>query len=220
MKGRIKDLENGLPIADGTVQRMAYRAQVLLILLHRGLRRSSPLWIPSSRREPSMAGRPRNQSTRVALQGPIRIALAALFLVGLGVWPDVATAQQALRSSDPRPGARLARSPCVLRLTFGERVEMGLTDVVILRSERIVVPLRELRRKPGMPATVIAVPRALLSSGEYIVEWRAGAPDGHVTRGRFTFAVTAVASQPPTRRLSPSAGQPKCPGSSPQRPRP
>lgn len=47
-----------------------------------------------------MAGRQRNQGTREPSRGSIRIALAALFLVSLGVWPDVAAAQQALRSGD------------------------------------------------------------------------------------------------------------------------
>ncbi len=111
------------------------------------------------------------------------VAAAASVLV-LGT-VATAAAHTALRSSNPAPGATLARSPAVIVLSFNEPIRPRRVTVLDRRSVNLVTAAardaRDARRvrvrvRRGVP-------------GVHRVRWTVAGADGHLISGAYTFRV-------------------------------
>ncbi len=118
----------------------------------------------------------------------LRVAIAAtasgFLLVGATASP--AAAHAALISVDPADGARLDESPDVVRLTFSERVSVGLGGVRVVDAEGNAVQDGAARAEGEMVEVDL---RPDLSDGTYVVTYRVISADGHPVRGGSVFGV-------------------------------
>ncbi|MET0901778.1 MAG: CopD family protein [Acidimicrobiales bacterium] len=89
-------------------------------------------------------------------------------------------------SIDPADGARLDESPEVVRLTFSERVSVGLGGVRVLDADGD--PVEDgAARADGEVVEVALQPD--LPDGTYVVSYRVISADGHPVRGASVFGV-------------------------------
>jgi len=121
----------------------------------------------------------------------VRLTRAALATVvaGLGLVITVATpaaAHATLTSIDPADGARLDESPEVVRLTFSERVSVGLGGVRVLDADGDAVQ-DGAARADGEVVEVDLAPD--LPEGTYVVSFRVISADGHPVRGGSVFGI-------------------------------
>ena len=97
-----------------------------------------------------------------------------------------AAAHASLISIDPADGARLDESPDVVRLTFSERVSVGLGGVRVLDADGN--PVQDgAARADGEVVEVDLQPD--LPDGTYVVTYRVVSADGHPVRGGSVFGV-------------------------------
>src|SRR5215207_3188047 len=124
-------------------------------------------------------------------------ALAALLALMLWCQPLSAGAHAEFVEADPAPGAALASFPNVLRVTFSESVDSGLSSLVLLSSDGGPVPLGALATDPNdsRVLTVSVLNPGSNESGTYTLVWGAySAEDDHASSGSFNFSVgTGVA---------------------------
>jgi copper resistance protein C len=144
--------------------------------------------------------------------------VAGLILAAVVAIP--AAAHVALATSDPADGATVAGAPELITLTFTEGV--GANSFFNLKAEDGTT-LGRGEPDPADTATMVLVPPAL-EPGAYRVEWSAVGSDGHIEKGRFTFAVEAPTPEPtvaptatpePTGTASPTAAPTDVPTASP-----
>ena len=116
----------------------------------------------------------------------LKNALIALIVTGIVVaGPCLAHAK--LLSSSPSDKAQLAQAPKSLTLKFSEAEQLAVLKLVRDGTE-IPVPL-DKGAKAGQTFT-LTLPT--LTPGNYTVQWSAmAADDGHVTKGSFSFSITA-----------------------------
>ncbi len=130
-----------------------------------------------------------------------RMVAVTLALVVAYLWsaPVTAWAHNSLVGSDPADGARLARTPSVVVLTFDEPA--------IAMGTRIVVTGPGGEVQAGDPVLVDnTVTQALApasTGGSYVVQWRVTSADGHPITGTFGF--TARDPGAPSSQASPAA---------------
>ena len=96
-----------------------------------------------------------------------------------------------LTSSHPAADSVVRGTVERVLLTFSTPVQANLSQVVVVSPDDWTVPASRVAH-PDAEATDQLVVRfqAPLPDGDYQVEWRASAPDGHVVSGDFTFQVT------------------------------
>ncbi len=101
--------------------------------------------------------------------------------------------------AEPPPGAQLAASPRLLRLTFGEALSSasGLT----LRDNDFQPVTGLTPRVAPDELNRLFSPLPPLSPGVYTVEYAAVSVDGHVVNGSYEFAVLDSAESPPSSLL-------------------
>jgi methionine-rich copper-binding protein CopC len=113
-------------------------------------------------------------------------------MVMLAVTAAPAAAHDALVSSAPADGARVAHAPTRIVLTFDQPALALGTAVVVTSSAgqqiqagapRLVDNTVTQPLQPGAPA------------GPYTVLWRVTSADGHPISGRFTFQATAASTE-------------------------
>lgn len=116
----------------------------------------------------------------------LKNALFALIFSGIvAAGPCLAHAK--LLSSSPADKAQLTQSPKTLTLKFSEAAQLAVLKLVHDGAE-IPVPL-DKEAKAGQSFT-LTLPA--LAPGNYTVQWSAmAADDGHVTKGSFSFSITA-----------------------------
>ncbi len=91
-----------------------------------------------------------------------------------------------LTRSEPFSKQVLAAPPAEVRLWFSETPEAALTSISLLRPDSTRVPLDSVRAVDD--SSVSAAVKGEMDPGTYTVLWRTSSNDGHVVRGRFSFA--------------------------------
>ena len=115
----------------------------------------------------------------------LRAALLGTAL-GLASPGAPALAHVDLDMSNPPHRGVLAQPPAELRLLFTGAVQV--TSLRLIESGGESIPLRRVGGT-GPATEVRAVPSAPITPGEWKIEWRSVAPDGHVMRGEVEFRV-------------------------------
>jgi methionine-rich copper-binding protein CopC len=110
-----------------------------------------------------------------------------------------AVAHNSLASSDPANGARVAKPPEQVRLTFLSRLDPAATKVTIIGPDNVPAT--------GGPSLFagsrITVPFKPGAAGLYIVAYQLPSDDGHLGKGEIRFTLTVDATS--TGSPSPSA---------------
>ncbi|MDQ6837991.1 MAG: copper resistance protein CopC/CopD, partial [Actinomycetota bacterium] len=107
-----------------------------------------------------------------------------------------ASAHAFLVSSDPAQGARLARAPTAIIMTFSEHVASSGTTVTVGVVGRPRPLPATLRHTAG--SNVVHVALSGGPNGVYVIAWRTvSADDGHISEGEFAFAIGNVAGAVP-----------------------
>ena len=134
---------------------------------------------------------------------PRRPILAAtlLGLGALGALPGLVAAHAEFDRSTPEDGETVQGSPNVIRAFFSEELadgsEMALLDETgATIAEGTIDPADPTRMRIDPPD---------LETGDYEVQWKAFADDGHLDTGTFTFTVSAAVTAPPSLAPTPSA---------------
>jgi len=96
-----------------------------------------------------------------------------------------AQAHAHLEKSTPAEGSTLSAPPAAVEMTFSEAAR--LTALWIQRDQE---QRRAIKDLPANAGTVLRVALPVLTSGAYVLAWRAVGADGHVTSGVLHFAVS------------------------------
>jgi methionine-rich copper-binding protein CopC len=130
------------------------------------------------------------------------IAVVTAVSVPVALAPP-ASAHVVLLSSSPKDGARLARPPAKVSLTFRQPpISTGAT-VQVTGPEGVVS-----RGRPEIVDSVLSQPiERGAPAGTYRVVWRVTSPDGHPVSGDFSFRV-AKAGGSTTPTVAPSTAAP------------
>lgn len=118
--------------------------------------------------------------------------LTAFFAMVIGVLAlsitlaGPASAHAELVSSDPAPGARLAKAPTTLTLAYTEKISLVRNGVRLLDAAGRSVPTD--KPQTDGQQVVIGVP-STLREGAYVLVWRVVSDDSHPIQGAVSFAV-------------------------------
>ncbi|WP_431907902.1 copper resistance CopC family protein [Micromonospora carbonacea] len=130
-------------------------------------------------------------------------ALAALAVLVAPAAP--AAAHNSLAAATPAADTRLAEPPSEITVRFLQKLDPGLTTVVLSDATRRVVPT-------GAP--VVAGTRATvavaetLPDGTYTVAYRVVSTDGHPVQGSYRFTVAGPAATAPAPASAPHTAPP------------
>jgi copper resistance protein C len=126
------------------------------------------------------------QITAGAAWAVLGTACAAV-LVTAGATPAVA--HTALKSSNPKSGAKLGKAPEAVELTFTEPLRGQLTRIAVRGPGD-----EEFQNGPPQvtSGTVSQPLRPLKSAGQYQIVYRVVAADGHPLAGKVRFTLTAA----------------------------
>jgi copper resistance protein C len=131
----------------------------------------------------------------------LTVVIGVLFVAGAGA---PAMAHNSLASSDPKDGARLAKAPAAVRLTFLAKLDPQGTRVTITDPSGA----RAEAGRPAFNGRVVTLALRAGVAGVYTVAYQVPSSDGHPVKGkvRFTLTVGATPSSPPApaSSLSPS----------------
>jgi methionine-rich copper-binding protein CopC len=95
-----------------------------------------------------------------------------------------------LVKSIPSKDTTLTESPASLQLWFSEPIELPISKVQLVGPGNRVVPTARITRDDSKPdAPVVALLVTELAAGSYVVNWTAGAADGHAVKGAYRFTV-------------------------------
>lgn len=118
-------------------------------------------------------------------------ALALGLLAGLGLVRSV-SAHAELLAAEPPPGAQLAGSPSIVRLTFNEPIDTSSRLTLRQRDFSLVAGVTS-RLAPDGPNRLLAQ-LPVLAPGTYTVEYTVVSLDGHSLSGAYDFSVGAAAT--------------------------
>jgi copper resistance protein C len=124
--------------------------------------------------------------------------LAVTLLVAL---PSLAVAHAEFVSSVPEDGETVEGSPNFVRATFSEELADGSEMALVDETGAI---LAEGGIDPANPSRLRMEPPDL-EPGDYEVQWKAFADDGHLETGTFSFTVSAPITPPPSLEPTPSS---------------
>jgi len=96
-----------------------------------------------------------------------------------------------LKKSEPADKAVLTAPPTELRLWFSEPPTLALSKVTLTRGKDTIAVGALSRGKAEMDPVVAKITKPA-AAGDYVVNWRAMADDGHVSNGAFRFTVKAA----------------------------
>lgn len=113
-----------------------------------------------------------------------------------------ALAHNPLTASDPKDGARVAKAPSTVRLTFLSRVDPGSTNITVTGPGGAAAGAG----RPAFAGNKITVPLRAGAAGVYTVSWQMVADDGDKVGGKLRFTLTVPATTPPP--LTPTAAAP------------
>jgi methionine-rich copper-binding protein CopC len=128
---------------------------------------------------------------------------AAVLLAGaaLILLPATVTAHAELVRSSPEDGEIVQGSPNVIRAFFSEGLEDG-SEMSLLDEDGTTIA--EGTIDPADP-TRMRIDPPELEPGDYEVQWKAFADDGHLETGTFAFTVSAAITPPPSIPPTPSS---------------
>jgi copper resistance protein C len=139
---------------------------------------------------------------------PRRAARAALFVAVslLLAMPSAVAAHAEFERSTPANGETVQGSPRVIRAFFSEELADG-SEMALLDDEGTTIA--EGTIDPANP-TRMRIDPPELEPGDYEVQWKAFADDGHLETGTFAFTVSASITPPPSAPPSapPAASSP------------
>lgn len=108
------------------------------------------------------------------------LAMTAVFVSG------AAFAHSKKEATTPADGAQLTETPEMLHMVFDD--PMRITMVRLINADGAEMPItRETGLEPTLEFHAEPEP---LSEGNYTVEWRGLAADGHAMQGSFSFVVS------------------------------
>jgi methionine-rich copper-binding protein CopC len=110
------------------------------------------------------------------------ILIAALLFRPMGSWAHVFPVR-----SDPRVGAAVTPAPAQVAILFDGEMEPVFSAIEVKNKDKGQVDKKDSHIDAKDPNTLIVDLLPGLSAGEYHVEWRAVARDGHLTMGHFSF---------------------------------
>lgn len=107
--------------------------------------------------------------------------------VGAALLTVSAGAHSLLLESIPAAGTVLTVAPPRISLRFNNRIERGLSRLVLVR---VGGEARALALKPADgPDRLEATPPATMAAGDYRLEWHVLSTDGHLVSGAIPFRV-------------------------------
>src|SRR4051812_38507901 len=115
--------------------------------------------------------------------------------VTLILWPNSAWAHAHFKRSEPAARYRIIASSTVIGPSLSERPELPLTLISLTDPSGNQVALGAPERDPGDPLGVSVRVGTAIPPGQYTLEWRTDASDGHPTHGTFSFTVLPEAAQ-------------------------
>jgi putative copper export protein/methionine-rich copper-binding protein CopC len=124
-----------------------------------------------------------------------RLLRLGLVLSGLAILalPVALLAHTHLRRSSPAADERLATAPTEIRLWFSERPQVGFSRLRLVGADSADQSLGAVAVMPQDPLGLVAAVPGPLAPGRYAVIWQTAGADGHIIRGRYTFALAASA---------------------------
>jgi methionine-rich copper-binding protein CopC len=130
----------------------------------------------------------------------VRVALFVAVSLLLAM-PVAVAAHAEFDRSTPADGETVQGSPRVIRAFFSEELadgsEMALLDEAgTTIAEGTIDPANPTRMRIDPPE---------LEPGDYEVQWKSFADDGHLETGTFTFTVSAPITPPPSAPPTPSS---------------
>lgn len=102
-----------------------------------------------------------------------------------------ANAHPKLVSSSPAANATVA-SPTHIDLRFSEQLMPNFSKGDLIMSEMPGMAAMKMTSKASVGAdgkTLVITPKARLSKGKYVINWRVVSKDTHKLAGRYAFAV-------------------------------
>jgi copper transport protein len=133
-----------------------------------------------------------------------RLGCIAVLCVATVCVAQPASAHANLLSSDPQNGATLDAAPVQITITFSEKPDPGLSQLILYDAggsdtRAIGEPTAQGDRKLAFPVT------GDVSDGVYTAAWTTiSVEDGHPTSGVFTFGVGVSAPATPSAGVPPS----------------
>jgi methionine-rich copper-binding protein CopC len=101
-----------------------------------------------------------------------------------------ALAHDELKSTSPRTGATLARTPAAVTLTFEEPIgKLGKVTATRNGQGDLVKSARTMPRNAAKVVVTLKRPGPKKQAGTYRVGWRITSDDGHPVSGVVTFRV-------------------------------
>ena len=115
--------------------------------------------------------------------------------------PTVVTAHAEFERSTPEDGETVQGSPTVIRAFFSEQLADG-SEMALLDESGTTIATGTI--DPADP-TRMRIDSPDLEPGDYEVQWKAFADDGHLETDTFTFTVSAPVTPPPSSPPTPSS---------------
>jgi len=110
------------------------------------------------------------------------ILIAALLFQPGGSWAHVFPVRSA-----PRVGATVTMIPRQVTILFDGEMEPVFSVIRVKNKDKVQVDKKDSYIDAKDPNMLIVDLLPGLSTGEYFVEWKAVARDGHLTMGHFSF---------------------------------
>jgi methionine-rich copper-binding protein CopC len=114
-------------------------------------------------------------------------ALTICCLLAIAPAPPV-RAHARLDRADPKVGSTVSDSPTQVEIWFTDDLDMSGTTIEVLDASGTRVDKKDAHVDPkDNSAAAVSIPH--LAAGKYKVVWHALCPQGHKTKGEFTFEV-------------------------------
>jgi methionine-rich copper-binding protein CopC len=135
---------------------------------------------------------------------PGRRLRAAVLLAGAVVvlMPAAVAAHAELVRSTPEDGETVQGSPGVIRAFFSEELGDG-SEMALLDEDGTTIAEGTI---DAADPTRMRIDPPELEPGDYEVQWKSFADDGHLETGTFTFTVSAAITPPPSEPPTANAG--------------
>jgi methionine-rich copper-binding protein CopC len=110
------------------------------------------------------------------------ILIAALLFRPGGCWAHVFPVR-----SEPRVGTTVTTVPTQITILFDGEMEPVFSTIEVKDGNKVQVDKKDSHIDAKDPDKLAVSLLPTLAAGEYHVEWRAVARDGHLTMGHFSF---------------------------------